>query len=216
MTHASSFMPPEADCRLCPRLAEFRDANRAQYPSFFNGAVPPFGAIDASLLVVGLAPGLKGANQTGRPFTGDFAGDILYGALKKIGRARGEFKKHADDGFELVDVRVTNAVRCVPPQNKPLPAEMKACNSFLTREIAAMPNLTTILCLGRVSHEATLKALGKKLKDYTFGHGHHHEIEVTGRILHVWNSYHTSRYNIQTRRLTDEMFDKLLLQCTQR
>lgn len=210
------FTPPEPDCRLCPRLAAFRDANRSQYPSFYNGAVPPFGAIDASLLVIGLAPGLKGANQTGRPFTGDFAGDILYGALKKIGRTSGEFKKRADDGFALIDTRVTNAVRCVPQQNKPLPEEVKTCNGFLTREIAAMPKLETILCLGRVSHEATLRALGKKLKDYTFGHGNCHRIETGGRILNVWNSYHTSRYNIQTRRLTDAMFDELLLRCTQR
>lgn len=212
----SCFTPPDADCRLCPRLAGFRDDNRKQYPTFFNGAVPPFGGIDASLLVVGLAPGLKGANQTGRPFTGDFAGDILYGALEKIGRASGQYAKRADDGFILHDVRVTNAVRCVPQQNKPLPLEIKACNGFLAREIAAMAKLTTILCLGRVSHEATIKALGKKVKDYTFAHGACHSIEVGGRMIALWDSYHTSRYNIQTRRLTGEMFSNLLNQCAHR
>lgn len=213
-TVSASFTPPEPDCRLCPRLAAFRDGNRAQYPSFFNGAVPPFGDLQASFLVVGLAPGLKGANQTGRPFTGDFAGDILYSALQQVGRASGDYCKRADDGFTLHDVRVTNAVRCVPQQNKPLPAEVKTCNGFLAREIAAMPNLKTILCLGRVSHEATLRALSLKPKDYVFGHAAHHRVQVQGRTLSVWDSYHTSRYNIQTRRLTSEMFNDLMLHCT--
>jgi uracil-DNA glycosylase len=199
-----------ADCTLCPRLVAFRAANASEFPHFFNGAVPAFGALDAQLLVVGLAPGLRGANATGRPFTGDFAGDILYGALQKHGLAKGEYAKHAGDGLELQRVRITNAVRCVPPENKPLPAEIKQCNGFLMQEIAAMPNLKLVLALGSVSHGAVLRACGIKLSEAPFSHGAEHSIKTNERSFILLSSYHTSRYNIQTHRLTVEMFDAVI------
>lgn len=199
---------PPAQCPLCPRLVAFREANQAKFPHFYNGAVPPFGPLDAQLLVVGLAPGLKGANATGRPFTGDFAGVVLYAALKKHGFATGEFKARADDGFALVNARVTNAVRCVPPENKPTPAEAKTCNPFLVSEIAAMSNLKVILSLGLTSHQAVLKTLKQKQSAFKFGHGAEHRIGA----LTLLDSYHTSRYNVQTGRLTDAMFDEIMAQ----
>lgn len=198
-------LPPK-DCPLCPRLVAFREANKAKFPHFYNGAVPPFGPIDAELLVVGLAPGLKGANATGRPFTGDFAGTVLYKALKEHGFARGEYKARPDDGFELVGARITNAVRCVPPENKPTPLEAKTCNPFLVSEIGAMKNLKVILSLGLTSHQAVLKTLKQKQSAFKFGHGATHRI---GNIT-LLDSYHTSRYNVQTGRLTDAMFDEIM------
>lgn len=199
---------PPPNCPLCPRLVAFREANQAKFPHFYNGAVPPFGPLDAQLLVVGLAPGLKGANATGRPFTGDFAGVILYAALSKHGFASGTFNARPDDGFELVNARVTNAVRCVPPENKPTPAEAKTCNPFLVSEIAAMKNLKVILSLGLTSHQAVLKTLKQKQSAFRFAHGATHRI---GNIT-LLDSYHTSRYNVQTNRLTEAMFDGIMEQ----
>jgi uracil-DNA glycosylase len=207
-----NFTPPPPNCPLCPRLVAFRAANAAQFPHFFNGAVPPFGDLDAQMLVVGLAPGLKGANASGRPFTGDFAGDVLYAALAHHGFARGKYdpsqlmQKRAD-GFTLRNVRITNAVRCVPPENKPTPAEEKTCNPFLIREIAAMPNLKIILSLGLTSHQAVLRTFTLKVKDYKFAHGAVHTLP-NGLLL--LDSYHTSRYNVSTGRLTQAMFNDVV------
>lgn len=205
------FTPPSKDCPLCPRLVAFREENQRKFPSFYNGTVPSFGPIEAPMLVVGLAPGLKGANASGRPFTGDYAGIVLYSALAKFGFAQGEYKARADDGFTLTKVRITNAVRCVPPQNKPAPEEAKTCNRFLIDEMAAMPNLKLILCLGLTSHQAVLRTLKLKQKDFRFGHGAIHDLPQGRRLL---NSYHTSRYNVQTGRLTQEMFDKIVQQAS--
>lgn len=208
------FTPPSYDCPICPRFSAFHAQNRTEYPTFYNGPVPPFGNLDARLLVVGLAPGLKGANRTGRPFTGDYAGLVLYGALQKHGFATGNFdpEKMASggDGFMLNDCRITNAVRCVPPQNKPEPSEIKNCNGFLRAEISAMQNLKIILTLGLVSHKAVLMALGKKQSACTFAHEAEHKIQYgTGSVI-IKNSYHTSRYNINTGTLTQAMFDDVL------
>lgn len=199
---------PPPHCPLCPRLVAFREANKLKFPHFYNGAVPPFGPFDAQLLVVGLAPGLKGANATGRPFTGDFAGIILYEALTKHGFATGSYQARPDDGFALVNARITNAVRCVPPENKPTPAEAATCNPFLVSEIAAMPNLKVILSLGLTSHQAVLKTLKQKQSAFKFGHGAVHRIGG----MTLLDSYHTSRYNVQTNRLTQAMFDAIVSQ----
>jgi uracil-DNA glycosylase family 4 len=194
---------PGRDCALCPRLVGFRAANRAAEPGWFNGPVPSFGRLDARLLVVGLAPGLKGANRTGRPFTGDFAGDLLYDTLLRFGFARGHYEQRADDGLTLVDCRITNAVRCVPPENKPTGPEVAACRRFLKDEIAAMANLRCILALGAVAHGAVLAALGQRAAAFRFSHGAIHAIPG-GAILA--DSYHCSRYNTNTGRLTEAMF----------
>ena len=180
------------------------------YPSFYNGAVPSFGALDAQLLVVGLAPGLKGANATGRPFTGDYAGVVLYEALAKNGFAEGKYVARADDGFTLNNVRITNAVRCVPPENKPTPAEEKACNPFLISELGAMPKLKIIISLGLTSHQAVLRTFKLKAKDYKFAHGATHEIKTAAWSGLLIDSYHTSRYNVSTGRLTQAMFDEIV------
>jgi uracil-DNA glycosylase len=206
------FTPPPAQCPLCPRLVAFRAQNAIDFPMFFNGAVPPFGALDAAMLVVGLAPGLKGANATGRPFTGDFAGQVLYAALAKHGFASGtydpsRFLQKERDGFTLHNVRITNAVRCVPPENKPVPAEEKACNPFLIQEMAAMPNLQIILSLGLTSHKAVLKTFTLKATDYPFAHAAMHRLP---NGLTLMDSYHTSRYNVSTGRLTQTMFDEVI------
>ena len=194
---------PSRDCDLCPRLAEFRDQNRSAYPDFFNAPVPAFGPIDARLLIVGLAPGLKGANQTGRPFTGDFAGDLLYATLGKYGFASGQYDQRLDDGLALLDCRVTNGVRCVPPQNKPTGPEINACRPFLEQEIAAMTNLDCIVALGGVSHGTVLATLGERKAAWKFNHGALHRLP-NGLLLA--DSYHCSRYNTNTRRLTEKMF----------
>lgn len=204
---SGAFTPPAYDCDLCPRLCAFHTANRTQYPDFFNGPVPPFGALDAGLLVVGLAPGLKGANRTGRPFTGDYAGLVLYSSLLKMGFASGNYRESKDDGLTLHHCRITNAVRCVPPENKPEPSEIKQCNAFLKAEIAAMPNLRLILSLGTISHNAVLKALGHKASYAKFGHGSVHQLNQGITLL---DSYHCSRYNINTGRLTQPMFDGII------
>ena len=203
------FIAPTYDCPICPRLVAFRDDNKLQYKHFFNGPVPPFGSLDAKFLVVGLAPGLKGANASGRPFTGDYAGIILYNALLKYGFAQGTYKERSDDGLELLNCRITNAVRCVPPENKPEPSEIKSCNAFLKNEIAVMPNIKVILSLGSISHNAVLKAFGKKASDAKFIHTATHSLNGQTTLL---NSYHTSRYNINTGRLTVEMFDAIIQQ----
>ena len=209
------FTPPPADCPLCPRLVAYREANQAAFPHFYNGAVPPFGDLSAEMLVVGLAPGVKGANATGRPFTGDYAGVVLYEGLTKMGFADGTFKARPDDGFTLKNVRVTNAVRCVPPQNKPLPIEEKTCHPFLVKEIAAMGNLKIILSLGLTSHQAVLKMLKLKVKDYKFAHGAAHHISTPAWTGILLDSYHTSRYNVSTGRLTQAMFDDVVRQAKQ-
>lgn len=198
---------PSPDCPLCPRLAAFRAANREREPGWFNAPVPSFGPRDARLLVVGLAPGMRGANRTGRPFTGDGAGELLYPSLIAEGFARGRFAARPDDGLELVDCRVTNAVRCVPPENKPTTAETKTCNGFLADEIAALPRLRAILALGGIAHGAVLVALGQKKSSAAFGHGARHLLP--GGLLLV-DSYHCSRLNTNTGRLTEAMFREVL------
>jgi uracil-DNA glycosylase family 4 len=196
------------DCPLCPRLAEFRQANRQIYPTFHNAPVPAFGALDAPLLIVGLAPGLKGANQTGRPFTNDYAGDLLYPTLLKMGLAKGTYDRRADDGLALVNTRITNAVRCVPPQNKPIPAEEKTCRThFLIPEIAAMKNLKAVLALGGLSHGSVLKLFGRKLSQFKFAHGAQHQISDS---VTLFDSYHCSRYNTNTGVLTTAMFEDVV------
>ncbi len=195
---------PPHDCALCPRLADFRANNRDRYPDFFNAPVPAFGNHDAALLIVGLAPGLKGANRTGRPFTGDFAGDLLYATLLKFGLAQGTYDRRPDDGLALAGCRVTNAVRCVPPENKPTTAEINTCRRFLIDEIAGLRRLGAILALGAIAHGSVLAALGLKKSAYLFAHGALHNLP-DGRILA--DSYHCSRYNTNTGRLTPAMFE---------
>jgi uracil-DNA glycosylase family 4 len=194
---------PSRDCPLCPRLKSFRDTHRAREPEWFNAPVPSFGGVDARLLIVGLAPGLRGANRTGRPFTGDYAGDLLYETLIEFGFAKGKYEARPDDGLKLIEARITNAVRCVPPENKPTPAEIKICNSFLGNTIAQMPKLDVIVALGRVAHDAVVKASGLKLSKIPFAHGAKHEISAKQVMF---NSYHCSRYNTNTGRLTAKMF----------
>jgi uracil-DNA glycosylase family 4 len=196
-------LAPPADCPACPRLVEMRQANRAAWPDWHNGPVPSFGGLDARYLFVGLAPGLRGANRTGRPFTGDYAGDLLYPTLAAFGLARGSYGARPDDGFELIGARVTNAVRCVPPENKPLPAEFHACRPFLVAEMAAMPHLRGLFAIGRDAHEAVVKVLGLRKVAYPFGHGAVHRLP-SGLVLA--DSYHCSRYNTNTGRLTEAMF----------
>jgi len=193
---------PQRDCPLCPRLAAFRAAQREAHPDWFNAPVPSFGDPAPQLLIVGLAPGLRGANRTGRPFTGDYAGDLLYGTLKEFGFAHGEFAARPDDTLQLVDARITNAVRCVPPENKPLPVEINTCRDFLVPTIAEMPRLRAIVALGRIAHESAVKALGAKRATAAFGHGC--EVEI-GRYR-LFSSYHCSRYNTNTGVLTPKMF----------
>jgi uracil-DNA glycosylase family 4 len=194
---------PGRECPLCPRLVAFRRANRRAHPDWHNAPVPSFGPLNARLLVVGLAPGLKGANRTGRPFTGDFAGDLLYETLRDLGLANGTYGARADDGFTLRGVRITNAVRCVPPENKPSGAEVAACRSFLAAEIAAMPKLRAVLALGAVAHGAVLGALQERKSDYRFRHGARHRLK-SGLVLA--DSYHCSRLNTNTGKLTKAMF----------
>ncbi|MCF6328471.1 MAG: uracil-DNA glycosylase [Henriciella sp.] len=197
--------PAEApkDCDLCPRLKGFIDETAIKQPGWFNGAVPSFGDEAAELLVIGLAPGLTGANRTGRPFTGDWAGDLLYATLDKYGFCNGQYDKRIDDGLSLHRAMITNAVRCVPPQNKPVGAEINQCRPFLQARIAALPKLKVMLCLGKISHDSTVRTLGLKLKDHPFGHAT--QYKVGG--LTLLSSYHCSRYNTNTKRLTEVMFE---------
>lgn len=200
---------PGRDCPLCPRLVALRLELRQSHPNWHNAPVPSFGPDDARLLIVGLAPGLKGANRTGRPFTGDYAGDLLYATLAKFGFARGAYRAGREDAawvpdtLALVDARLSNAVRCLPPANKPLPAEIATCRTFLASEIAALPRLRVILALGRVAHESVLAALAQRQAAFRFVHGALHEVGA----LALADSYHCSRYNTNTRRLTTEMFE---------
>ena len=199
---AVSATVPDRDCPLCPRLVDFRTQIRAREPGWFNAPVPPFGSADARLLIVGLAPGLQGANRTGRPFTGDYAGDLLYATLLEYGFASGVFLARPDDGLTLVDCRIGNAVHCVPPQNKPLPVEINTCRQYLIANIAAMPNLRAIVALGRIAHESTLKALGLRSAAAPFKHG---AVHIAG-TFQLYDSYHCSRYNTNTGVLTPRMF----------
>jgi uracil-DNA glycosylase len=213
---------PENNCPICPRLAAFREENRVKLTAYWNAPVPSFGELDAQLLIIGLGPGLHGANQTGRPFTGDYAGFTLYHSLQLHGFAQGNYFATLPDTldirmsaagdingqgeFHLINCRISNAVRCVPQENKPENSEIKNCNQFLKSEIAAMPNLKAILSLGLVSHNAVLMALGLKPKAAKFSHGAVHQL---GKAT-LYNSYHCSRYNINTKRLTQEMFDRVI------
>lgn len=198
---------PSLDCACCPRLVMFRNANRSLLPDYWNAPVPSFGAPSARVLIVGLAPGLHGANRTGRPFTGDYAGDLLYSTLLSFGFATGRYGQSCDDGLQLLDCRISNAVRCVPPENKPLPAETAACRPFLAAEIAAMPRLRAIVALGRIAHDGTLAALGRRRSSQPFAHGAVHPLAPGGTVL--IDSYHCSRYNTNTGRLTEAMFHEV-------
>jgi uracil-DNA glycosylase family 4 len=195
---------PGRDCPLCPRLAGFRTDQRAAHPDWFNAPVPPFGCRTAELLIVGLAPGLRGANRTGRPFTGDYAGELLYATLRKFGFATGEFGGHADDGLMLTGARITNAVRCVPPQNKPEPAEIAMCRQFLAAELATLPRLRAILALGAIAHQTVLATRSLRRAAYLFAHAALHELP-DGLLL--VDSYHCSRLNTNTGTLTPAMFE---------
>ena len=199
---------PEAPhgCSLCPRLTAFRAENKIAEPAWFNGPVPSFGDAHARLLIVGLAPGLKGANRTGRPFTGDYAGDLLYATLLKFDFASGCYAARPDDGLKLKGCMIANAVRCVPPQNKPTPEEITTCRPYFIARVAALPKLECLLALGRIAHDQTLSALGLRKADFPFGHGKRHEIKP-GLVL--FDSFHCSRYNTNTGRLTTAMFEQV-------
>lgn len=208
---SSTFTPPPSDCSLCPRLKDYLSVHAKAHPEWHNAPVDAMGSLNARILIVGLAPGLKGANATGRPFTGDSAGGYLFEMLSRFGMAHGSYGGHAGDGVTLDDVRITNAVRCVPPQNKPTAAESHNCRPFLVSEIMAMPNIKVILALGRLAHDAVLRATGYRCADYPFAHASQHRISSKAtcgkdRDLRLISSYHCSRYNTQTRRLTDDMF----------
>jgi uracil-DNA glycosylase len=193
---------PGRDCPLCPRLVAFRAANRKAEPSWWNAPVPSFGPLAARLAIVGLAPGLRGANRTGRPFTGDFAGDLLYATLIEYGFAAGPYGARPDDGLKMIDARIVNAVRCVPPQNKPLPQEIRACNRFLAVEIAQLHKLQAIVALGKIAHDAVLLALGEKPSCLVFSHGAVHRFAK----VQLFDSYHCSRLNTNTGVLTPKTF----------
>lgn len=198
---------PPRDCPLCPRLVAFRQVNQVAHPDWYNGAVPSFGGEDARLLIVGLAPGLKGANRTGRPFLGDYAGELLYRTLLKVGLAGGTHDVAAPEALHLIDCMISNAVRCVPPANKPLPPEIARCRQFLIGRLAALPALRAILALGRIAHDSTIDAFGLKRSAYPFAHGARHQLPEG---LSLFDSYHCSRQNTNTRRLTPAMFEAVL------
>jgi uracil-DNA glycosylase len=195
---------PAADCRICPRLADYRRTNRAAHPDWFNAPVPSWGDPAAWLLIVGLAPGVQGANRTGRPFTGDYAGDLLYATLQKFKLAQGDYLQRADDGLTLKGCFISNAVRCVPPENKPTPAEIHSCRPFLVDQIKSLPRLKVMIALGTIAHQSALKALGAKLPKYPFGHN---SVHVLPNGVTLIDSYHCSRYNTNTKRLTTDMFE---------
>jgi uracil-DNA glycosylase family 4 len=199
MSPSLSFDP---DCRRCPRLASYLDEVRRAHPTYHARPVAPFGDPAARLLVVGLAPGLHGANRTGRPFTGDYAGILLYETLHDLGLASRPVSESAGDGLVLRDCRITNAVKCLPPANKPVGAEVRTCNAYLEAELTDLPAGAVVLALGRIAHDAVLRARGQKLSAWPFGHGREHRLEA----LMLVDSYHCSRYNTQTRRLTVPMF----------
>ena len=195
---------PPLNCALCERLVSFRTDNAQANPNWFNAPVPSFGDPDARLLIVGLAPGLQGANKTGRPFTGDYAGDLLYATLEKFGFTIGTYAADPNDGLELRDCMITNAVRCVPPQNKPVGDEIRLCRNFLTQRIRQLPDLRAIVVLGRIAHDSTLSALDLKRSAHPFGHRAQHHINENQLLF---DSYHCSRYNTNTGRLTTKMFE---------
>jgi len=196
------------DCPLCPRLVEFRQDNRKKHGDWHNAPVPAFGPLDARLLIVGLAPGLRGANATGRPFTGDWAGDLLYATLLQHGAATGRYEERADDGLTLVDCRITNAVRCVPPANRPTPAEASACRPFLATEMESMSRLQAILAIGGFAHDAVLTAKGLRKSQFAFAHG---AVHAFPNGLTMIDSYHCSRLNTNTGRLTEAMFHQVFV-----
>jgi len=199
---------PNPSCSLCPRLANFRDENTILHPDWFNGAVPSFGDDEAEFLIVGLAPGLRGAHRTGRPFTGDHAGDLLYATLLEHGWACGEYKARADDGLLLNNCMITNSVRCVPPANKPTTQEIKTCRGYLEARIAALPNLKVMLALGRVAHDSVLSIFNVRKSTHPFVHGAQHRLSDA---YVLFDSFHCSRYNTNTRRLTPEMFSSVFV-----
>jgi uracil-DNA glycosylase family 4 len=201
----------DPNCRRCPRLAEFLEEGRARHPEYHCAPVAPFGDERPLLLIVGLAPGFHGANATGRPFTGDYAGVLLYETLHRFGWATGPVSTSRDDGLQLSGARITNAVKCVPPGNKPTPAEIATCNAFLGAELTGLPRGTVVLALGAIAHGAVLRALGVRPSSFRFGHGAEHLLP-DGRVL--LDSYHCSRYNTNTRRLTEEMFQAVVGRAT--
>ena len=204
---ATRLAAPPSNCERCPRLVQFRSDNQGKFPEWFNGAVPAFGPANAKILIVGLAPGLKGANRTGRPFTGDYAGDLLYPSLLKFGLAKGKYAATPEDGLKLVGCRITNAVRCVPPANKPTPEEQRTCREYLAAEIKAMPRLKTIFSLGKIAHDAVLSTLEVRKSLHPFAHGAIHSFD---NKLTMTDSYHCSRYNVNTKVLTEAMFHAAL------
>ena len=207
--HRAAVLPSEAydvDCRRCPRLAAFLDSVHEKHPRYFCRPVPPFGTADARLVIVGLAPGMHGANATGRPFTGDYAGRLLYATLHKFGFASAPESRGADDGLKLIDARITNAVKCLPPQNKPLPSEIRNCNAYLAAELSVLPEGAAVLALGRIAHDATLRALALEPRKHSFTHGARYPLGG-GRVL--FDSYHCSRQNTNTGRLSCAMFERV-------
>lgn len=198
----------DRSCRACPRLSEFLDDVKGRYPDYYCRPVPPFGAPDARFLIVGLAPGMHGANRSGRPFTGDHAGILLYQMLHKYGFGNRDHSESVDDGLELINCRITNAVKCLPPDNKPVGAEINTCNSFLASELKLLPAGAVVVALGGIAHRAIVKAMGLRQADYKFGHAALHDLGH----FRVLDSYHCSRYNTNTRRLTEEMFDAIFAQ----
>ncbi len=199
---------PGRDCPRCPRLVAFRNTWRKNEPDWFNAPVPSFGPREARLLIVGLAPGLRGANRTGRPFTGDYAGELLYGTLKEFGFAKGDYRATPDDGLTLIDCRITNAVRCVPPENKPTPEEIATCRPFLAATLEEMPKLAAVVALGRIAHETVVVAKAARRSAYPFGHGRIHKLDA----VELFDSYHCSRYNTNTGVLTPQMFRDVFAQ----
>ncbi len=198
----------DKSCRACPRLARFLDDVSSRHPDYYCRPVPPFGAPDARFMIVGLAPGMHGANRTGRPFTGDHAGILLYQMLHKYGFASRDHSESVDDGLELVDCRISNAVKCLPPDNKPVGAEINTCNTFLANELATLSQGSVVVALGGIAHRAIVKAIGLRQADYKFGHATLHDMGD----FQVLDSYHCSRYNTNTRRLTEDMFDAIFAQ----
>jgi uracil-DNA glycosylase family 4 len=197
----------DPDCTQCPRLAEFLAETHHSYPEYFARPVPSFGAAAPRILIVGLAPGMHGANRTGRPFTGDYAGILLYETLHELGLATRSESVSADDGLQLRNARIVNAVKCLPPQNKPLPDEIRRCNAYLQRELGTLKSVRVILALGRIAHNAVLMAEGRKQSQFAFRHGSEHSLDATRHLL---DSYHCSRYNTSTRVLTPQMFKKVM------
>ena len=193
----------DPNCRQCPRLASFLDEVRRKHPDYYCRPVPPFGDDDARLLIVGLAPGMHGANRSGRPFTGDYAGVLLYETLHEYGFSSAAESVSVDDGLRLPDARITNAVKCLPPANKPVGAEINTCNAYLAAELASLPADSVVIALGGIAHRAIIKAVGGRQADYRFGHAAEHDLEERFTLL---DSYHCSRYNTNTGRLTPEMF----------